>query len=55
MKLRQDQYNYLSKASFLPERIRQLFFLTEKKENSYLVNLSRDQAEEIRDLSGDQL
>ena len=31
------------------------FFLTEREENAYVVNISEDQADEIRDLCGDQL
>ena len=55
IKLNQTEYSYLCKANFLPDRLRQLFFLTEKKENDYVVNISEGQADEIRDLCGDQL
>jgi len=55
IKLNQDEYNYLCKASFLPDRLRQLFFLTEREENAYMLNISEDQADEIRDLCGEQL
>ncbi|MEX0961247.1 MAG: hypothetical protein WDZ28_00100 [Simkaniaceae bacterium] len=55
IKLNQAEYSYLCKASFLPDRLRQLFFLTERAENAYLLNISEDQADEIRDLCGEQL
>lgn len=56
IKLNQDEYSYLCKASFLPDRLRQLFFLTERREeNAYMLNISEDQADEIRDLCGEQL
>ena len=55
IKLNQNEYSYLCKASFLPDRLRQLFFLTEREENAYLLNISEDQADEIRDLCGEQL
>lgn len=56
IKLNQAEYTYLSKASFLPDRLRQLFFLAEREEeNDYKLNISDDQADEIRDLCGEQL
>mgnify|MGYP001800736849 CR=1 FL=1 len=56
IKLSQAEYSYLCKTSFLPERLRQLFFLTEsEEENAYKLNISEDQADEIRDLCGEQL
>lgn len=55
IKLNQDEYRYLCKALFLPDKLRQLFFLAERNNNSYLFNISEDQADEIRDLCGEQL
>jgi len=55
IKLNQKEYSYLCKASFLPDSLRQFFFLTERKEDSYLINISEDEADEIRDLCGEQL
>ncbi len=55
IKLNQDEYSYLCKAPFLPDRLRQLFFLTEREENAYMLNITEDQADEIRDLCGEQL
>lgn len=52
VQLSQKEYNSLCKAGFLPDRLRQLFFLTEREENAYVVNISEDQANEIRDLCG---
>ena len=55
IQLSQAEYTYLCKASFLPDRLRQLFFLTEREENAYKFNISEDQADEIRDLCGEHL
>jgi hypothetical protein len=55
IKLNQAEYSYLCKASFLPDRLRQLFFLTKREENAYKLNITEDQADEIRDLCGEQL
>lgn len=55
IQLNQDEYSYLCKASFLPDGLRQLFFLTEREENAYKLNITEDQADEIRDLCGEQL
>ena len=55
IQLNHKEYNYLCKAPFLPDRLRQLFFLTEREENAYMLNISEDQADEIRDLCGEQL
>lgn len=56
IQLNQAEYSYLCKASFLPDRLRQLFFLAEREEeNAYKLNISEDQADEIRDLCGEQL
>ncbi len=53
--LNQNEYSYLCKGSFLPDRLRQVFFLTEREENVCQLNITEDQADEIRDLCGQQL
>ena len=55
IQLNQGEYSYLCKVSFLPNRLRQLFFLCEREENAYKLNITEDQADEIRDLCGEQL
>ena len=55
IKLNEDEYKYLCEALFLPDKLRQLFFLIERKENTYLLNIAEDEADEIRDLCGEHL
>jgi hypothetical protein len=55
IELNQNEFAYLCKASFLPDRFRKLFFSSVRKKKSFLLNISEEQADEIRDLCGDQL
>lgn len=55
IELNKNEYEYLSHASFLNEKFKDLFLLTEKHEDRYLMEISENQADEIRDLCGEQL
>ncbi len=56
IKLNEDEFKYISSASFLSEKLRKN--LTQGLQNNsppYLLNLSEDIADEYRDLFGEQL
>lgn len=53
--LNRNEYNYLCQASFLESTYRELFFSSEQKDDMYILRISENQADEIRDLCGEQL
>jgi len=55
IELNKNEYNYLCRASFLTSRLQALPFLIEHHEDKYLLKISQNQADEIRDLCGEQL
>ncbi|MBS0622248.1 MAG: hypothetical protein JSR80_04755 [Verrucomicrobia bacterium] len=55
IELNEDEYNYLCKASFLEDKYRGLLFSSARCNNNYMLIISEDAADEIRDLCGEQL
>lgn len=55
IKLDKIEYAYLCKASFLPKNFHNLLSSLKREENIYLLILSEKEADEIRDLFGEQL
>jgi len=55
IELNKNEYNYLCKASFLDNKCRKLVSSGQHYKNKYLINVSDDQADVIRDLCGEQL
>lgn len=55
IKLSKNEFSYLSQASFVPKRIHSLLFSHNQTENGCLINISEEQADEIRDLCGERL
>lgn len=55
IRLNSDEYNYIYKTKFLDEKYLKLFSLPQKEDNNYLLMFSEDQADELRDLFGEQL
>lgn len=55
VKLNDKEYSYIHKAKFLDENYRKLFSVPQKEGVEYVLNFSEDQADELRDLCGQQL
>lgn len=55
IELNRNEYNYLCQASFLDDKYRKLLFSGQQADGKYLIKVSEDQADEIRDLCGEQL
>jgi hypothetical protein len=55
IQLSKIEYDYLSKADFLPNKLRKLFPVNYQNKVKYLLEITEDQADEIRDLCGEQL
>ncbi|MCX6989873.1 MAG: hypothetical protein NTX49_02230 [Chlamydiae bacterium] len=55
IELNRNEYNYLSHASFLKDKYRKLLFSSQQHDDLYSLQILKDQAEEIRDLCGEQL
>lgn len=55
IELNRNEYNYLCQASFLEDKYRKLLFSSEQQDGKYSLKISEDQADEIRDLCGEQL
>lgn len=55
IKLNKIEYEHLLYASFLPVGLQSLLFSRETHGDIYLLRISSDQADEIRDLCGEQL
>ena len=55
IELNKDEYNYLCHASFLEDKYRKLLFSSHQHDNKYSLKILEDQADELRDLCGEQL
>ena len=55
IELNRSEYNYLCQASFLEDKYRKLLFSSNQQDEKYSLKISEDQADEIRDLCGQQL
>jgi len=55
IELNKNEYNYLCHASFLEDKYRKLLFSSHQHDDKYLLKISEDQADEIRNLCGGQL
>jgi hypothetical protein len=55
IELNRNEYNYLCQAPFLEDKYRKLLFSSEQQDGKYSLKISEDQADEIRDLCGEQL
>lgn len=55
IELNRNEYTYLCQASFLEDKYRKLLFASEPHNDKYSLKISEDQADEIRDLCGEQL
>ncbi|MCI0382230.1 MAG: hypothetical protein L0207_04165 [Chlamydiae bacterium] len=55
VELTKNEYDYLCRASFLPSWLKELLISIEKHKNKYLLKISENQADRIRDLFGEQL
>ena len=55
IKLSRPEYTYLCQAVFIQKKHRETLFSTQQISDVHLLNISEDQANEIRDLCGKQL
>lgn len=55
IELNRNEYTYLCQASFLEDKYRKLLFSSKQQDGKYSLQISEDQADEIRDLCGEQL
>ena len=55
VELNKNEYNYVCQAHFLNNKYKKLVFSAKKYYNTYLITISEDQADAIRDLCGEQL
>jgi hypothetical protein len=55
IELNRNEYNYLCQESFLKGKYRKLLFSSKQDDDKYSLKISEDQADEIRDLCGEQL
>ena len=55
IRLEKDEFDFLNKGSFLSNELKALLCSAERKNNTYLLNISQDHADQIRDLCGEQL
>ncbi len=55
IKLIVSEYKYLEHASFLPNSCKDILVLSTRHEDTYSLKISEEQADEIRDLCGEQL
>lgn len=55
IELNKNEFNYLCQALFLEDKHRKLIFSSQQQDNKYLLKISEDQADEIRDLCGERL
>lgn len=55
IKLTKPEYAYLCQAAFIQNRHRIFLFSAQPVNDIYLINISENQANEIRDLCGEQL
>jgi hypothetical protein len=52
--LSKPQYTYLCQAAFIQKRHRESLFSAQQISDDHLISVSEDQANEIRDLCGEQ-
>jgi hypothetical protein len=55
IKLSKPEYTYLCQAAFIQKRHRESLFSAQQISDDHLISVSEDQANEIRDLCGEQL
>lgn len=55
IKLNESEFSYICQATFLPEKLRSLFSKVQKQGASYLLKISENEADQIRDLCGEHL
>lgn len=55
IKLNKNEYDYLRRASFLSKNIQDVLFSCKQYNENFLLEISPNQADEIRDLCGEQL
>ena len=55
IELNRNEYGYLCQASFLGDKYRKLLFSSKQNDGKFSLKISEDQADEIRDLCGEQL
>ena len=55
IKLNKNEYNYLCRALFLKDEFRKLLFSSEQLNSTYVLKISENHADAIRDLCGEQL
>lgn len=55
IKLSKSEYAYLCQAAFIQKRHRESLFSAQQMSDDHLISVSEDQANEIRDLCGEQL
>lgn len=53
--LSRNEYNYLCQATFLDDKYRRSLFSSQQEGDKYSLKIPQDQADEIRDLWGEQL
>jgi len=55
VRINSTEYNYLCQSSFLNDKHKKLLLAAQKDGDEYLIEVSDDQADEIRDLCGEHL
>jgi len=55
IELNKNEYNYICHSSFINNKYKNLFSPSQLYHNKYLITISEDQADVIRDLCGEQL
>ncbi|VHO02692.1 hypothetical protein [Candidatus Rhabdochlamydia sp. T3358] len=55
IELNKNEYNYLCQSSFLANRYQEVLSSSKQYNGKYSLKVSEDQADEIRDLCGEQL
>ncbi|MBS0628728.1 MAG: hypothetical protein JSS30_00715 [Verrucomicrobia bacterium] len=55
IELSRIEFNYLCQSAFLDDKYRKILYSGELANGKYLIQISEDQADEIRDLCGEQL
>ena len=55
IKLKKNEFDFLIRESFLPNTLKALLYRVEEQNDMYLLKITPDQADEIRDFCGEQL
>jgi hypothetical protein len=55
IELNKIEYVYLCQASFLSDKIQSIFSFSKQQEDVYLLKLSKEKADEVRDILGERL